>query len=79
MKFSHALGLALLMVALAWIGNGRPSAGWLALIVLYLVLAAILPGVMVPVGIAIVIAMLVGTPTGQKAADWLKGLAQRGQ
>lgn len=79
MRFSTALGLALLMIALAWIANGKPSPGWFALVLLYLVMAAILPQVMVPVGIAVVIAMLVGTPAGQKAADWLKGLAQRGQ
>lgn len=78
MRFGTALGLALLMVLLAWIANGRPSVGWFALIVLYLVLAAILPSIMVPVGIAIVVAMLLGTPAGGKTAAWLGGLGHNG-
>lgn len=75
MKFSQAVGLAFLMVVLAVI-SGKISAGYFALVILYLVLAALLPAVFVPVGVVIVLAEILFGGTGNSVGAWLSSLGK---
>jgi hypothetical protein len=52
--FKVAFGIAIVMVVIAAI-NKHATAGLFALVLLYLLLAALLPWLMVPVGIALVL------------------------
>lgn len=69
MTFKLAFGLAVLMVIIASI-SGRISAGYFALVLLYLLLASFLPWLMVPIGVVIVLYQVFGTGEN-KIAEWV--------
>lgn len=73
MKFSTAVGLAVVMVLIAAVDR-KLKPGYFALVLLYLILAAILPWLFVPIGVVIVLGEIF--LQGTTVPDWISNLGK---
>lgn len=73
-KFGQALVIAVILGAFAWY-QGQLGAQRIMLLVFYLLLAAIVPWLMVPLGVILVLWDLLNT---NQLSSWIKSFGQKG-